>query len=116
MHVEDRKFVGIFVWSRFLNAGRPLIFPDISHELGLQALGTEFAADMQSAFAHGNLVIPGAEVEHGTVEFEERRPHQPPVIGEYAATRLPASRQPCGRFAALTRSDHCHFLAVIERW
>ena len=35
----------------FLHAGRALVFPDISHELGLQALGAQLAADVQSAFA-----------------------------------------------------------------
>src|SRR5450755_757252 len=66
--------------GRFLHAGRALVFPDISHELGLQALGAELAADVQSAFALGNLVIPGTQVEHRPVEFDERSPHQPPVV------------------------------------
>ena len=81
MQVEDRKFVEIFVLVDFLHAGRPLVFPDVSHELGLQALSAELAADVQSAFALGNLVIPGTKIEHWPVEFDERSPHQPPVVG-----------------------------------
>src|ERR1700693_3638469 len=81
MQIEDRKFVGILAVLYFLNVGGALVFPDVSHELGLQALGAELAADVQSAFALGNLVIPGTEVKHRPIEFHERSPHQPPVVG-----------------------------------
>jgi len=80
MQVKDRKFVKL--GADFLHAGRALVFSDISHELGLQALGAELAADVQSAFALGNLVIPGTKIEHWPVEFDERSPHQPPVVSE----------------------------------
>jgi hypothetical protein len=72
----------LLLGADFLYAGRALVFPDIAHELGLQTLGAELTADVQSAFTLGNLVIPGAKVEHWPVEFDERSPHQPPVVSE----------------------------------
>jgi len=62
------------------SAGRPLILPDVAHELRLQPLRAQFAADVQSPFLHGDFVIPGTKVEHWAVKFYEGCPHQPPAV------------------------------------
>jgi hypothetical protein len=64
------------------------VVPDIAHELGLQLLGAEFAADVKSTLLLRYLLVPRAKVKHGLIELTEGRPHQPPTIGfalEHAA-------------------------------
>ena len=91
-----------------LHAGRTLVFPDVSHELGLQALGAELAADMQGAFALRNVVVPWAQVEHRAIKFDERSPHQPPVV------RGALERSAIGAGAAIHQIYGCGWLGNIH--
>src|ERR1700687_5178527 len=58
-----------------------LVLPDVSHELGLQSLGTKFAAHMERAFAVGDILIPRAQIERRLVNMLAGCPHQPPAVG-----------------------------------
>jgi hypothetical protein len=57
-----------------------MIFSNIAHELRLQPLGTELAADMKRALAIGNLLVPGTQIKNRLIEVRRRGPHQPPTI------------------------------------
>jgi hypothetical protein len=46
-----------------------LILPHIAHELRLQSLRAQLAADMQRSFAVGNLLIPCAQIQHRLIEI-----------------------------------------------
>ncbi len=49
-------------WKRLSAYAHPskLVLSYVSHELGLQALGAQLAADMEGAFTIGDLFIPCA--------------------------------------------------------
>jgi len=57
-----------------------LVFEDVRHKLGLEFLRAKLAAHGERPLLPGDIVIPGAQGEHGGTAFL-RRPHQPPVIG-----------------------------------
>ena len=57
-----------------------LVLSYVTHELGLQALGAQLAADMEGAFTIGDLFIPGAQIQHWLSEVHSRGPHQPPAV------------------------------------
>ena len=51
------------------------VLADVTHELGLEFLGAEFAADVEGALFLSDVFVPGAEVEDGDAEVSERGPH-----------------------------------------
>ena len=49
-------------WKKLSAYAHPseLVLSDVTHELGLQALGAQLAADVERAFAIGDCFVPGA--------------------------------------------------------
>jgi len=58
-----------------------LAFENVAHELGLQALRTEFPTNVQRTLPRRHFVVPCAQVQHRPIEFSKRSPHQPPAVG-----------------------------------
>src|SRR6476646_8823751 len=77
---------------------------DIPHELRLQLLGTELAANGHSAFGLRDGVVPGDEMELGSAGAVARRPHQPPAVA--LSFQNPAVRPS-------TADEHPRFVTLI---
>jgi hypothetical protein len=58
-----------------------LVFADVPHELRLQFLGAELAANVQRAFAVGDIFVPRAQIQRRLVHVLAGCPHQPPAVG-----------------------------------
>jgi hypothetical protein len=59
-------------YGEILTADAPgLIFPYVTHELGLQPLSTLLSAYVQCSFASGNVFVPRTQIQHGPVELAE---------------------------------------------
>ena len=69
-------------WNRLSANAHPseLVLSHVSHELRLQTLRAQLAADVERAFTIGDLFIPGAQIQDGLSEVHSRGPHQPPAV------------------------------------
>src|SRR5438045_1520082 len=77
---------------------------NVAHELRLQLLSTELAANGHRAFGLGDGVVPGDEMKLGSTGAVARRPHQPPAV---ALSFQDAAVRPS------TANEHPRFVTLI---
>src|SRR6266498_5875632 len=57
-----------------------LVLSYVPHELRLQALGAQLAADVKRAFTIGDLFVPSAQIQHGLTKVHCLSSHPPPAV------------------------------------